>query len=138
VAPDAAPYEVVLEDLSGNNVELPIGEGKPVVLSMMQSWCGPCLAELHQWADSLIMKSDPPFRVVAVTDEAPEIALKLSWRWQEVQAITLLRSRTSFKEVGIMAFPTNYIFNHRGQVVWKQVGPLNLADRELRNHLRLN
>jgi hypothetical protein len=136
VAPDSAPFSMVLEDISGNNVVLPVG-GKPVVLSLMQSWCGPCISEMNQWADTILSYPVAPFHVVAVTDELPEITMKLSWRWQEVGAINLLRSRTPFSDIGIMAFPTNYIFNHQGLVMYKQVGPLDLADPEIRNMLHL-
>jgi len=136
VAPDSAPYDMVLEDISGKNVVLPVGE-IPVVLSLMQSWCGPCMAELNQWSDTLAQYPSLPFRVLAITDESPEIALKLSWRCQNNPGITLLRSRTPFREIDIHAFPTNYIFNEQGIVLHKQVGPLDLSDKEIRKILRL-
>jgi len=136
LVPDSAPYDMVLEDIQGNNIELPLSD-KPVVLSLMQSWCGPCMAELNQWSDSLAAIENPPFRVIAVTDESPEIALRLSWLCKAPHSL-LLRSRTSFSEIGVRTFPTNYIFNPQGIIIHKQLGALDLADPEIRNLLRLN
>lgn len=136
VAPGSAPFQMVLEDLDGNNVVLP-QNNQPLVLSFMKSWCGPCMMELEQWTDTLENYSNPPFQIIAVSDESPEIILRLSWKWQTNSSLKLLRSRTPFSEMGVRTFPTNYIFNHQGIIVHKQVGPLDLGNRELRNILRL-
>ena len=63
-----------LADMSGNKVDLSTFAGKPLVINLWATWCGPCRLEMPQLTGFADKFRDRGLRIVGVsTDDTPEL-----------------------------------------------------------------
>jgi thiol-disulfide isomerase/thioredoxin len=113
-------------------------KGRVVVLHFWGSWCGPCrkeLPELLRFQQSLKNRGDLAFAYVAVRETA---ATAQAWLRQQKLALTLsdpgikdgedtlpLASGGTLHDREVArAFPTTYVLDRQGVVVFSHVGPV--------------
>ena len=54
----------------GGDAEIPMNEGKPVLINLWASWCAPCLAELEEWKDQSSKMKAAGIRVFTISVDA--------------------------------------------------------------------
>jgi len=113
--------EISLTDLNGHKVSLNAYAGRPLFLSFFATWCGPCMRELPELADLRMKLSDEHLQLVCISDEPIErlLALQAHFGGQ----LIILHSAKNFHDIGIYTYPTNYIFNAKGNKVYEKVNP---------------
>jgi len=74
----AAPVEhanlaFTLDDMSGAKVDLTTFAGKPLIINLWATWCGPCRLEMPQLVGFADKFGDRGLRIVGIsTDDAPD------------------------------------------------------------------
>lgn len=66
-------FAFTLKDVSGADVQLASFKGKPLLVNMWATWCGPCKAEIPWLVELAAKYKDQGFTVVGIsTDDTPE------------------------------------------------------------------
>jgi thiol-disulfide isomerase/thioredoxin len=72
---EQAPLNVVLEDMNGAKVNLAAFKGKPLIINLWATWCGPCRLEMPQLVDLQTEFKDKGLTIVGISvdDTADDI-----------------------------------------------------------------
>ena len=116
-----ADYELLLEDLEGNTLDLANWKGKPIFLNFWATWCPPCIAEMPD-IDKLFqsVNKEVHFAIISV-DEDREKAKDFVKRKKFDFPIYFPKSRLP-KVYESTAIPTTYVINTEGHIVISQKG----------------
>ncbi|WP_295400481.1 TlpA disulfide reductase family protein [uncultured Thiocystis sp.] len=124
-APAAAPVELRLPDLDGQERSLDELKGKVVLVSFWASWCTPCLEEMpsiQRLAEDL---RDKPFAVIGVNVGESPLRVKTMVRRLGIGFPVLLdRDSAVFDRWGATVLPTTYVLDAEGVVRFVGRGPL--------------
>ncbi len=113
-----------LPDLEGAVVASDALRGKPVVLNFWSTWCGPCKQEHGALQEAAKRHPEVAFFGVLYNDEAEKAR-----RYLEVAGTTYRHlvdddGRAAI-DFGVAGVPETYFINAAGDIVHKQVGPLD-------------
>jgi cytochrome c biogenesis protein CcmG/thiol:disulfide interchange protein DsbE len=113
--------------LAGGQPMLPAASlgGKPGLVNVFGSWCGPCIIEAPQ----LMQLKQAGVNIVGVSwmDEPGNTQAFLD-KYGDPFSRVLVGGDDSSVEFGITAAPETFIVNSKGMVVDKHVGPINDVD----------
>lgn len=115
-----ADYSWQVRSLDGTRDSLGHFRGKKLFINLWATWCGPCLAELPKLQvlyDS--MKSDTSLVFLFVTDE-PDSALSSFLSQNKYKLPFYLSDKKKPEMYDVKAFPTTFIVNVRGEIVYKR------------------
>lgn len=110
----------------GKSVTLATFKGKPVLVNLWATWCGPCVKEMPS-LDRLAKRGAGKLQVLTVnqTDDAATIA-----KWWAPRQFTMLTTHRD--EDGKLGFdfatgvlPTTVLFDADGKEVWRIVGGMD-------------
>jgi thiol-disulfide isomerase/thioredoxin len=125
-----ADFSWKLEDLEGKPVALAEYRGRPIVLNIWATWCGPCRSEMP----SLVkLAAEPRLKgvvFVAVTNEPANEAVKKYAR-EEMRGLTVLRADQVPEVFTTEGIPATFVIAPDGKVVASQVGARNWDDPEI-------
>lgn len=124
----AAMPDTVFEAPDGGKVRLADFKGKPVLVNLWATWCGPCVAEMPT-LDALAKREGARLQVIAVSQDNKENQPKIAKVWAE-RKLTTMRSYLDAKSDLGFAFgtgmvPTTVLYDAEGKEVWKVVGAMN-------------
>lgn len=124
--PAAAPLPALaFEQLDGGRIELAALRGKPVLINLWATWCGPCVREMPMLSDA--QRARPEVQFVFINQgEDPALVAK----WLAAQRLTLnhvaiderRQASAAFKQAG---YPTTLLFDGSGRLVVKRTGELS-------------
>ncbi len=138
--PGQRMFDLAFADPQGRATSLASFRGRVVVLHFWGSWCAPCrreLPDLQRLVDSLAGRSDVAFILLQARE-----AGAVSRRWAEAQKLRLPLSDSGAKgdedaqfrlaggrgiadrEVAAR-FPTTFVLDRHGVVLFSQVGPVH-------------
>lgn len=126
VSPDISLSQLELQDLQGNEVELNIYEGKPLVVNYWATWCAPCLKEFPYF-EEVKQHFGNDINFVMISDESTEKIISFSN--SKPYTFNFLNSSKKLSEYGIneiTALPTTYFYNAQGNLVTKHTSGLNV------------
>ena len=108
-----ADYDLVLEDLEGNTLDLADWKGKPIFLNFWATWCPPCIAEMPD-INKLYqsVNKEVHFAIISV-DEDREKAKAFAKRKDFDFPIYFPKSRLP-KVYESTTIPTTYVINTKG------------------------
>ncbi|MDY0136188.1 MAG: TlpA disulfide reductase family protein [Thiomicrospira sp.] len=129
-----------LQNLNGQTVSLNDYQGKVVLLNFWASWCPPCLHEMPSMTRLKTQLKTQPFDILAVNlaEQPQDFAAFLSAN--PVNFPVLLDPKgQAIKDWRIMAYPTTYLIDKKGQIryalfggtEWDQPQHLNLINQLL-------
>lgn len=129
-----APATLELRDLDGRVHSLGAYRGRVVLINFWGMWCPPCLREmpslqrLHE-----AMMADRPFTILAVNvnDSPSTLRQYVKAETLEFAVLTDTRSPAAFRSWGVKVFPTTYLLDTQGNIVYRAVGPLEWDDDEV-------
>jgi thiol-disulfide isomerase/thioredoxin len=125
-APDAA-----FEDGQGQPVRLSSFRGKPVLVNLWATWCGPCVVEMPS-LDALAARQGDAIRVVTISQDtdgrqkvtdffgARHFARIQPYLDGRMELMTALRIDT---------LPTTILYNSQGVEVWRMTGMSDWLDQ---------
>jgi thiol-disulfide isomerase/thioredoxin len=121
----AAPATVFTAP-DGKSVTLAAFKGKPVLVNLWATWCGPCVKEMPS-LDRLAKRGASKLQVLTVnqTDDAAAIA---KW-WAPRQLNNLAAYRDEDGKLGFAfetgVLPTTVLYDAQGKEVWRIVGGMD-------------
>ena len=113
-----------LEGVSLPGLELPAGgTGRPVLVNVFASWCGPCRLE-HPML--MALGEDERLDVVAINykDRPEQAQAFLSELGNPFDAIGVDQSGASTIDWGVYGVPETFLVSAEGTILWKQTGPI--------------
>ena len=99
------------------------GSGRPVLLNVFASWCGPCRAE-----HPLLMRlaADKRFDLVAINykDKPNDARSFLGGLGNPFAALGTDEAGAATIDWGVYGVPESFLLSPAGTILWKQTGPL--------------
>lgn len=132
VAPEMEISNLELKDLKENSFNSYLLEGKIVIVSFYKSWCGPCMRELINF-EKLSKLHENQVVFLCISDEQIEIQRRVVERFSEGN-LFFLQSSKQFEDLKIRTFPTNYIIDKNGKVVFKSASGNGISQEELKDY----
>ncbi|HEY7767615.1 TlpA disulfide reductase family protein [Longimicrobium sp.] len=133
VGKPAPPY--VAQVLDGDRTSLADLQGRPVLLNVWATWCGPCQKEIPA-LEALHREYGPRgLRVVGVSiDQASEQqAIREFMQEHGVSFdVWLDPSGDVTSQFSMVGVPNTFLIGADGTLLWKKVGPVHATDNELR------
>ena len=131
----AAP-DVLFEDGEGQPVRLSVFRGRPLLVNLWATWCGPCVVEMPS-LDSLALRAGPGIEVVAVSQDldgrrkVSDFFAARDFRRLEPYLDPEMRLMPA---LGLDTLPTTILYDAQGREVWRMIG---MADWESDRAVRL-
>jgi thiol-disulfide isomerase/thioredoxin len=120
MAPDIVAENILLSDKSARSFDFSELNDKNVLLIFFASWCGPCVQEMYYLEELKKELGIDDFRYVALSDEPYETIERFQLRTQS--SFEFYRTVEKMKQLGIFTFPTAYIINKNGEIIFEHVG----------------
>lgn len=112
---------------TGKKVLLDESIGSNSVVHFYASWCGPCIREMKMIAAEYDNISAHGWQVICITDDdAATIELMKKTMPPQVQFYQV----PSLSDLGIHSLPVTYFTDNDGQIVKKQVEPVDWQNEE--------
>ncbi|HEX8317369.1 TlpA disulfide reductase family protein [Longimicrobium sp.] len=127
------PY--VAQVLDGDRTSLADLQGRPVLLNVWATWCGPCQQEIPA-LEALHREYGPKgLRVVGVSiDQASEqqAVREFMQEYGVSFDVWLDPSGDVTSQFSMVGVPNTFLIGSDGTLLWKKVGPVHATDEELR------
>jgi thiol-disulfide isomerase/thioredoxin len=125
-------YDLVLKDYDGADVRLSQFKREVLVVHAWATWCTYCADEIRNLA-TLKTKYGDQIQIIAPNRaEAVQVAKPFSDALNVSDKIVFLLDPTDsfYKSVAGYAMPETLFINDRGEVLFQQHGPMNIAEVE--------
>lgn len=124
----ALPAITVTEMASGVSAPLPeFARGRPVVLNLWASWCGPCRQEMPMLAQAQQREPDIAFLFVNQGESADAVRAYLEREQLPLREVLLDGGSQALAALGSKGLPTTVFFDAAGRQVDAHFGVLNAA-----------
>jgi thiol-disulfide isomerase/thioredoxin len=118
---------ILFEGPTGSKVKLADFKGKPLLVNLWATWCGPCVAEMPT-LDALAVREAARLQVMVVSQDG-EGRAKVDLWWAK-QSFKLLKPYLDAKSDLGFAFntgmvPTTVLYDAEGKEVWRVIGAMD-------------
>jgi thiol-disulfide isomerase/thioredoxin len=113
---------------NGDKVTLADFKGRPVLMNLWATWCGPCIKELPS-LEAVAQREAEALQVLAISQDLD--GRKTVDAWWKQQKFKLLqpyidaKADFSFKLGGGGALPITVLYDAAGKEVWRAIGPMD-------------
>ena len=135
IAPGIKFEKLELTDLNGKPVTLQDYHGKKLFLNFFQTWCGPCMGEIPSLDNAAEILLPDNFIFICISDEPLPLLNSANSRLN-LQHVIILHAVKRLKELGVYTYPTNYLLNDKGCVVFEKIGEQNWAAPQVLQQLK--
>lgn len=129
VAPSFDVNDLKLVSGEGEVYPIKFKENKLLVISFFTTWCGSCHQEFKAIEQAKFKNLIPNVEFIAVTDESLD-KLNNYMQHYAYDYIDFVHYPQSVENLGVHAFPTIYIFNSKGKLLYSKVGLVDWKDTE--------
>ncbi len=118
---------IALMNHEGDSQPLSKGDGRPTVINLWASWCGPCQAEMPVLARAQL--EHPHVRMVFVNQSETSNLVEsyLVSHDLHIRNSLLDPARAVAKAVGAVGFPTTLFYDSKGRLLAAHLGPFSKA-----------
>lgn len=124
--PAAEPLPALrFEQLNGEAIDLAALHGKPVLINLWATWCGPCIREMPMLEQAQRDRPDVRFVFINQGEDAAHVAKWLGQQRLKLGNVAIDEHRqasAAFKQAG---YPTTLLFDASGRLVGKRTGELS-------------
>jgi thiol-disulfide isomerase/thioredoxin len=127
---DEAPT-ATFADADGKTTDIASFAGKPVLVNLWATWCGPCVKELPTLG--ALAERDKAIAVVAISQDDGDQALVDSFLAEKAIgrfAAYHDRDMALMSALGVQVLPTTILYDAAGREVWRFTGDLNWSGAE--------
>lgn len=128
VAPSIELATLQLETLDNIPVNTNSFKGEKVAVCFFATWCGACIKELPSLENAQHELRQRPTHFFLVSDEPIEVLKKFESRHNV--SITILHCLIELKKLGVVTYPTAYVFDSRGQIIYSKTGETNWNSKQ--------
>lgn len=117
---------VVFEDSKGAPAKLSDFKGKPLLVNLWATWCGPCVAEMPT-LDALAGREGARVQVIVISQDSSR---NLVDAWWAKRSLPHLKPYLDAKSDLGFAYntgmlPTTILYDAQGKEVWRVIGGMN-------------
>ncbi len=120
----AAMPDVAFEAPDGKMMQLADFKGKPVLVNLWATWCGPCVAEMPT-LENLAAREASKLVVLAVSQDMKGRPVVEKW-WSQQGFKTLVPYVDAKADLGFAlgggSLPTTILYDKDGKEVWRMIG----------------
>jgi thiol-disulfide isomerase/thioredoxin len=120
IAPDIVSQNFYITDKENHIVPFSSMYGQNVFVVFFASWCGPCMKEMQQLEAVKNKLDTDEFRYIALTDESFDKIERFVMHTKS--SFEFYRTMTPVKQIGIYTFPTIFLINQKGEIVFSHTG----------------
>ena len=124
--------DILLADPSGGTVRLASLKGKPLLVNLWATWCGPCVIEMPM-LDALAVAHDGQMRVLTVSQDmegAAKVAPFFAGKdFRKLEPWMDTDNDLGF-HYGTGVLPTTVLYDASGREVWRMVGAYDWASAQ--------
>ena len=140
-----ALHEAALRGLNGGSRKLSEFRGKPLIINMWASWCGPCRAEMASLERLAWLDPAGHFAVIGIsTDDYPDQARTLLAKANATISQFIDTQLQMEHMLGATHLPLTVLIDANGRIIdkiygareWDAPDSLGLIDKRFRIHLR--
>jgi thiol-disulfide isomerase/thioredoxin len=135
VAPDFEVNDLKLVNIQGQNYPITFKKDKLLVISFFTTWCGSCHQEFKAIQQAKFKNLIPDVEFIAITDESLEKLNKYVANFS-YDYIDFVHYPQNVGNIGVHAFPTIYIYNSEGKLLYSKVGLVDWNDTEWLSKLK--
>lgn len=121
----AAPSDTFL-DPDGKPVALAAFKGRPVLVNLWATWCGPCVAEMPT-LDGIALRSGDKLKVLTVSQDREGVDIGKTFAkggFKKLERYRDPESKLGFAFATGM-LPTTVLYDAEGKEVWRVVGAMD-------------
>ncbi|OWQ84419.1 hypothetical protein CDN99_24295 [Roseateles aquatilis] len=118
------------ETLDGDPVRLDALRGKPVVVNLWATWCGPCIREMPALQAAQQRRADVHFVFINQGESPERVAAWLRGQRLSLRNVALDEPRRAGAAFQQRAYPTTLFFDASGRLTGRRVGELSQAALE--------
>jgi thiol-disulfide isomerase/thioredoxin len=122
---EAAP-SAMFKDADGTDVRITAFAGKPVLVNLWATWCGPCVKELPT-LDTLASKS-ATIKVIAISqDDGDQASVDSFLAGKKIGRFAAYHDKDMALSgaLGVQILPTTVLFDAAGKELWRFTGDLD-------------
>lgn len=119
----------VFKDPDGKRIDLAALSGKPVLINLWATWCGPCVAEMPT-LDKLAADNATTLRVVTIAQDGatdPVVRFFATYRFARLEPWLDPEGKIDY-HYGTGNLPTTVYYDSHGREVWRYVGARDWGD----------
>jgi len=126
---NAAP-DLLFEDGEGRPVRLSAFRGRPVLVNLWATWCGPCVIEMPS-LDALAARAGGELEIVAISQDLDGRQKVTDFfaahRFQRLEPYLDPRMQL-MPALGLDTLPTTILYDAEGREVWRMTGMAEWGD----------
>ena len=135
IAPSIKFESLELTTLNGQPVNLQDYRGKKLFLNFYATWCGPCRAEFPALDKASEILQKDSFIFISISDEPLSLLNSFATRI-DAPHVLMLRSNQKFHDFGVFTYPTNYVIDATGKIVFEKTGDRDWSKTEIIEDLK--
>jgi thiol-disulfide isomerase/thioredoxin len=116
--------DVLFEDGEGQPVRLSVFRGRPVLVNLWATWCGPCVVEMPA-LDALAAREGPELEVLTVSQDSDGRQKVTDFfaahHFQRLEPY-LDSQMGLMRALGLDTLPTTILYDGEGREVWRMTG----------------
>lgn len=118
--------DVLFEDGEGEPVRLSVFRGRPLLVNMWATWCGPCVVEMPS-LDALAAREGATLQILAVSQDSDDNARTKVGDFFRAHRFVRLepyldRQMGLMTGLGLQELPTTILYDSEGREVWRMTG----------------
>lgn len=121
-----------MASLEGTPVALQAQQGRPMVINLWATWCGPCRVEMPMLARLQQTRGDIRFVFVNQGERADEVRRWLAQQPYALSNVLLDPGGSLGAAMGTTGLPTTLLVDAQGRLVERHFGPLSAASLQAR------
>jgi thiol-disulfide isomerase/thioredoxin len=126
-------YQLMLEDLKGNQVNLADYSGKTVFISFWATWCPPCRAEMPSIQKLYNAYGDKLNVFLITTEERDKVQNYLDESGYNLPVY--FQKSAASGVLNIQSYPTSYLISAEGEILIQKKGAADWNSRSFRKKL---